>query len=46
MQRSARAIWEILPIAESAPDQVSTDLLVRPLDVYEKTAWILRSLLA
>jgi starvation-inducible DNA-binding protein len=36
----------VLPLAEVAPDQVSTDLLVRRLDVHEKTAWMLRSLLA
>lgn len=45
-ETTARTIREILPIAESAPDQVSTDLLVRRLDVHEKTAWMLRSLLA
>jgi starvation-inducible DNA-binding protein len=45
-QTTARTIREILPLAEAAPDQVSTDLLVRRLDVHEKTAWMLRSLLA
>lgn len=45
-QTTARTIREILPLAEVAPDQVSTDLLVRRLDVHEKTAWMLRSLLA
>jgi starvation-inducible DNA-binding protein len=42
----ARTIREILPTAEAAPDQVSTDLLVRRLEVHESTAWMLRSLLA
>jgi starvation-inducible DNA-binding protein len=42
----ARTIRSVLPLAEDAPDQVSTDLLVRRLDVHEKTAWMLRSLLA
>lgn len=42
----ARTIRGVLPLAENAPDQVSTDLLVRRLDVHEKTAWMLRSLTA
>ena len=45
-ETTARTIREVLPLAEAAPDQVSTDLLVRRLDVHEKTAWMLRSLLA
>jgi starvation-inducible DNA-binding protein len=45
-ETTARTIREVLPVAEAAPDQVSTDLLVRRLDVHEKTAWMLRSLLA
>ncbi len=42
----ARTIREVLTLVEAAPDQVSTDLLVRRLDVHEKTAWMLRSILA
>jgi starvation-inducible DNA-binding protein len=45
-ETTARTIRELLPVAEDAPDQVSTDLLTRRLDVHEKTAWMLRSLLA
>jgi starvation-inducible DNA-binding protein len=45
-EATARTIRETLPIAEGAPDQVSTDLLVRRLEVHEKTAWMLRSMLA
>ena len=45
-EATARTIRGTLPIAEGAPDQVSTDLLVRRLDVHEKTAWMLRSMLA
>ena len=45
-EATARTIREALPIAEGAPDQVSTDLLVRRLEVHEKTAWMLRSMLA
>lgn len=33
-------------VTEAAPDQVSTGLLVRRLDMHEKTAWMLRSMLA
>ena len=43
---TARSLREALPIAESASDQVSADLLVRRLEVHEKTAWMLRSMLA
>jgi starvation-inducible DNA-binding protein len=45
-ETTARTIRTVLPVVEAAPDQVSTDLLVRRLDVHEKTAWMLRSLLA
>jgi starvation-inducible DNA-binding protein len=45
-EATARTIRETLPIAEGGPDQVSTDLLVRRLEVHEKTAWMLRSMLA
>jgi starvation-inducible DNA-binding protein len=41
--RSAR---ELFPLAEDANDQVSLDLLTQRLQVHEKTAWMLRSLLA
>jgi len=40
--RSARALF---PAAESANDQVTLDLLTQRLQVHEKTAWMLRSLL-
>ncbi len=40
--RTARAVF---PIAEAANDQPSCDLLTQRLDVHEKTAWMLRSLL-
>lgn len=45
-EATARTIRETLPISEGGPDQVSTDLLVRRLEVHEKTAWMLRSMLA
>jgi starvation-inducible DNA-binding protein len=40
--RSAR---EVIPAAEAANDQVTLDLLTQRLQVHEKTAWMLRSLL-
>ena len=41
--RTARAIF---PIIEAAHDQPTADLLTQRLQVHEKTAWMLRSLLA
>ncbi len=40
--RTARGVF---PVAESAEDQVTLDLLVQRMQVHEKTAWMLRSLL-
>ncbi|HND32179.1 MAG TPA: DNA starvation/stationary phase protection protein, partial [Myxococcota bacterium] len=40
--RTARSI---LPLAERAGDQVSADVLTQRLNVHEKTAWMLRSML-
>jgi starvation-inducible DNA-binding protein len=45
-ETTARTIRGTLAVTEPAPDQVSTDLLVRRLDVHQKTAWMLRSMLA
>ena len=41
--RTARSI---LPVAERANDQPAIDLLTQRMQVHEKTAWMLRSLLA
>ena len=41
--RTARAAF---PAAETAGDQVTLDLLTQRLQIHEKTAWMLRSLLA
>ena len=41
--RTARSIF---PTAEKASDQVTLDLLTQRMQVHEKTAWMLRSLLA
>ena len=41
----ARTARSIFPIAEKADDQPTADLLTQRLDIHEKTAWMLRSLL-
>lgn len=40
--RTARSI---MPIADSAHDEVTAGLLTNRMDIHEKTAWMLRSLL-
>ena len=44
-ETAARTAREVFGIAEKANDQVSMDLLTQRLQVHEKTAWMLRSLL-
>jgi starvation-inducible DNA-binding protein len=41
----ARTIRGVFPVAEAANDQPTCDLLTQRLDIHEKTAWMLRSLL-
>jgi starvation-inducible DNA-binding protein len=41
----ARTARSIFPLAEKADDQPTADLLTQRLDIHEKTAWMLRSLL-
>jgi len=41
--KTARAVF---PVAEAANDQPTADLLTQRLQIHEKTAWMLRSLLA
>jgi len=41
-----RTAREIFPVAEAANDEVSADLLTQRMQVHEKTAWMLRSMLA
>ena len=41
----ARTAREVFAIASAANDQPSADLLTQRLQVHEKTAWMLRSLL-
>jgi starvation-inducible DNA-binding protein len=35
----------VIPAAEDAADEATIDLMVQRLQVHEKTAWMLRSLL-
>jgi starvation-inducible DNA-binding protein len=41
----ARTARGVFPLADKADDQPTADLLTRRLDIHEKTAWMLRSLL-
>ena len=41
----ARTARSLLPLADAANDQPTLDLLTQRLDVHEKNAWMLRSLL-
>ncbi|WP_437829312.1 Dps family protein [Sorangium sp. So ce1153] len=41
----ARTAREIFPVAEAANDEPTCDLLTQRLQIHEKTAWMLRSLL-
>jgi starvation-inducible DNA-binding protein len=41
----AKTARKIFPVADEAGDQPTADLLTQRLDVHEKTAWMLRSLL-
>ncbi len=41
----AKTARSIFPIAEEANDEVTADLLTQRLQVHEKTAWMLRSML-
>jgi starvation-inducible DNA-binding protein len=44
-EATARTARKLLPVVDKADDQPSADLLTQRLDVHEKTAWMLRSLL-
>ncbi len=44
-QTVARTAREAFPVAEKANDAPTIDLLTRRMEVHEKTAWMLRSLL-
>lgn len=44
-ERVARTARSVLPLADKANDQPTLDLLTQRLDIHEKNAWMLRSLL-
>ncbi len=44
-EAAVRTARSVLPLAESADDQPTLDLLTQRMDVHEKNAWMLRSLL-
>jgi starvation-inducible DNA-binding protein len=44
-EATARTARSLFPIVEKANDQPTADLLTQRIDVHEKTAWMLRSLL-
>lgn len=44
-EATARTARRLFPLVNAANDQPSADLLTRRLEVHEKTAWMLRSLL-
>lgn len=44
-EATARTARRLFPVVSAANDQPSGDLLTQRLDVHEKTAWMLRSLL-
>ncbi|MCX7673299.1 MAG: DNA starvation/stationary phase protection protein [Thiobacillaceae bacterium] len=44
-EATARTARALIPVAEAANDQPTLDLITQRLDVHEKTAWMLRSLL-
>jgi starvation-inducible DNA-binding protein len=41
----ARTARDLFPVADSANDQPTADLLTQRLNIHEKTAWMLRSIL-
>jgi len=44
-EATARTARKLFPLVEKAKDQPTADVLTQRLDVHEKTAWMLRSLL-
>ncbi len=44
-EATARTARKLFPVADAANDQPTADLLTQRLEVHEKTAWMLRSLL-
>jgi starvation-inducible DNA-binding protein len=44
-EAAVRTSREVFPVAEKAQDQSTIDLLTRRMQIHEKTAWMLRSVL-
>lgn len=44
-EATARTARDLFPLVDEANDQPTADLLTQRMDVHEKTAWMLRSLL-
>ena len=44
-EATARTARKLFPVVDEANDQPTADLLTQRIDVHEKTAWMLRSLL-
>ena len=44
-EATARTARTLFPVADAANDQPTADLLTQRLEIHEKTAWMLRSLL-
>jgi starvation-inducible DNA-binding protein len=44
-EATARTARKLFPLVEKANDQPTADLLTQRIEVHEKTAWMLRSLL-
>jgi len=45
-EATARTARKLFPLVDDANDQPTADVLTQRIDVHEKTAWMLRSLLA
>ena len=45
-EQVAKTARSIFPVVEQASDEPTADLLTQRMQVHEKTAWMLRSLLA
>ncbi len=44
-ETTARTARKLFPMVDAANDQPTADVLTQRIDVHEKTAWMLRSLL-
>lgn len=44
-EATARTARKLFPVVEAANDQPTADVLTQRIDIHEKTAWMLRSLL-